>query len=80
MTESALLPQNRPMGRPKLAGDWKMFTTKLPGDVRKRLEGYAEAHGVTMMDVLCRAIVAYTDRPRKRVEPWPREFVRSGKG
>lgn len=56
-----------------------MFTTKLPGDVRKRLEAYAEDHGVTMMDVLCRAIVAYTSRPRTRVEPWPREFVRSGK-
>lgn len=72
--------ENRRMGRPKLTGDWKMFTTKLPGEVRTMLEEYADAHGVPIMDVLCRAIEAYTKGKRKTVKPWPRVFTRSGKG
>lgn len=84
MTESALLPQNRPMGRPPLESPWVPFNTKVPPEVRAMLEAYADRHGVPMVDVLSRAVEAYTKRDRKFVQPWPRipvrRVARSGKG
>lgn len=44
------------------------------------LEDYARERGVPMVDVLCRAIEAYTGRPRKVVQPWPRVPVRRAGG
>lgn len=80
MTESAVLPQNRRMGRPPLETPWVPFNTKVPPEVRTMLEDYARERGVPMVDVLCRAIEAYTGRPRKVVQPWPRVPVRRAGG
>lgn len=80
MTESVGPVQNRPMGRPPLANPWVPFNTKVPPEIRTMLEEYADAHGVPMVDVLCRAVEAYTARDRKAVQPWPRIPVRRGPG
>lgn len=80
VTESALLPQNRPMGRPPLENPWVPFNTKVPPEIRTMLEDYADSHGVPMVDVLCRAVEAYTSRSRRVVQPWPRIPVRRPKG
>lgn len=80
MTESAVLPQNRRMGRPPLADPWVPFNTKVPPEIRAMLEAYADRHGVPMVDVLCRAVEAYTGRDRKVVQPWPRVPLRRASG
>lgn len=76
VTES-VLRENRRMGRPPLKDPWVPFNTKIPPRVRAMLEEYADRHGVPMVDVLCRAVEAYTKRDRKFIQPWDRTPERS---
>lgn len=67
------------MGRPPLAVPFVNLNMKVPPEIRAKLEDYATQHGVALVDVVCRAIEAYTARERKVVVPWPRIVVREKK-
>ncbi len=66
------------MGRPPLKEPFVNLNMKVPPEVRKMIEDYATQHGVALVDVVSRAVEAYTARERKVVVPWPRIVVRGG--
>lgn len=66
------LSQNARMGRPPLAEPFVNLNMKVPPEIRAKLDAYAAEHGVALVDVVSRAIEAYTARKRKAIVPWPR--------
>jgi hypothetical protein len=64
------------MDRPSLAEPSGNLNMKVPLEVRKMIDDYATQHGVALVDVVSRAIEAYTARDRKVVVPRPRIVVR----
>ena len=78
MNEPSLLSQNPRMGRPPHTVPFVNLNRKLPPEIRTMLENCATQHAVARVDLVSRAIEAYTARERQVVVPCPRIVVRAG--
>ncbi len=56
------LPNGRPRGRAKPAGNTPAISVRFPADVRRGLDAHAEVDGTPVAEIIRRAVVEYLDR------------------
>jgi predicted DNA-binding protein len=69
------MPDDSSVGRPKSTEGWVRFATKLPAEIKDKLDAYQQEVGLPLNDILSRAIELYTAEVRD-VRPWPRPISR----